>query len=143
MTVGMVTIPSSDRAGTNQAARAFDLERRGKQRRLRFKRLPGPATNPDSKACPVIDDNGNPTNFKCPSCGVVVGIQEHELDCDWEPSNEDWREIASRDPEKIPAKCCNAYMEKFPPRFDKNLKPVGGKERRMKKFLSNCAYGGC
>jgi len=112
-------------------------------RRLKqFKRMAGPATN-RSAAIPYIDDSGNQLNFKCPKCGATVGIEDCAVGCDWNPTDKEWRDLRSRDPEDIPAQCYNEKVRTSPfcvPRFDKNLKPFSGKDRRMKRLLSKCSY---
>jgi hypothetical protein len=78
---------------------------------------------------------------------VVVGIEDHDGSCDWVLSDDEQkaliRELRSRDPEGIPSKCYNERVRTScfcVPRFDKNLKPISGKDRRMKRFLSKCSY---
>lgn len=107
--------------------------------RRRFKRQLGPPTQSHS-GLPYIDDSGNQINFKCPKCGSAVGIEDHAAECEWAPTDGEWAAIRNRDPEGIPARCYNAKIKPWLPRFDRNLKPISGKERRERRQQSKCTY---
>jgi hypothetical protein len=105
-----------------------------------FKRRAGPNTAPLS-SIPWVDDSGNAVNFKCPECGLIF-TYDHNDKCKWTPDKltpQERGEIERRDPEMIPVLCYLEKIKRSVPSFDRNLRIVSGKERRMKRFLSKCS----